>query len=69
MHSIVKPTHEENQQHYLWRFWNKLPPYGQTTIFDRSHYGRVLVERVEGFARVEFAVHFLNKRWLPNPKL
>ena len=48
--SIVKPTQEEYQHHYLWRFWNKLPPYGQATIFDRSWYGRVLVERVEGFA-------------------
>jgi PPK2 family polyphosphate:nucleotide phosphotransferase len=50
VHSIVKPTEEEYQHHYLWRFWNKLPPYGQMTIFDRSWYGRVLVERVEGFA-------------------
>jgi polyphosphate kinase 2 (PPK2 family) len=50
VHSIVKPSHEEYQHHYLWRFWNKLPPYGQLTIFDRSWYGRVLVERVEGFA-------------------
>ncbi len=50
VHSIVKPTEEEYQRHYLWRFWNKLPPYGHLTIFDRSWYGRVLVERVEGFA-------------------
>ena len=50
VHSVVKPTAEENQRHYLWRFWNKLPPYGQAIIFDRSWYGRVLVERVEGFA-------------------
>jgi polyphosphate kinase 2 (PPK2 family) len=50
VHSIVKPTAEEDQHHYMWRFWNKLPPYGQTVIFDRSWYGRVLVERVEGFA-------------------
>jgi len=50
VHSIIKPTAEEYQHHYLWRFWNKLPPYGQTTIFDRSWYGRVLVERVESFA-------------------
>lgn len=50
VHSIVKPTTEEYQHHYLWRFWNKLPPYGQITIFDRSWYGRLLVERVEGFA-------------------
>ena len=51
VHSIVKPTEEEYQHHYLWRFWNKLPPRGQIVIFDRSWYGRVLVERVEGFAR------------------
>jgi PPK2 family polyphosphate:nucleotide phosphotransferase len=50
VHSIVKPTAEEYQHHYLWRFWNKLPPYGQMVVFDRSWYGRVLVERVEGFA-------------------
>lgn len=50
VHSIVKPTAEEYQHHYLWRFWNKLAPYGQTVVFDRSWYGRLLVERVEGFA-------------------
>ena len=50
VHSVVKPTAEEYQRHYLWRFWNKLPPYGQSIIFDRSWYGRVLVERVENFA-------------------
>ncbi len=50
VYSVVKPTQEEYQYHYLWRFWNKLPPYGQIAIFDRSWYGRVLVERVEGFA-------------------
>jgi len=50
VYSIVKPTAEEYQHHYLWRFWNKLPAYGQIAIFDRSWYGRVLVERVEGFA-------------------
>ena len=50
VYSIVKPTQEENLHHYLWRFWTKLPPYGQIAIFDRSWYGRVLVERVEGFA-------------------
>jgi PPK2 family polyphosphate:nucleotide phosphotransferase len=50
VHSIVRPTAEEYQHHYLWRFWNKLPPYGQSVIFDRSWYGRVLVERVEEFA-------------------
>jgi len=47
--SVVKPSAEEYQRHYLWRFWSKLPPYGRTVIFDRSWYGRVLVERVENF--------------------
>ena len=50
VYSVIKPTAEEYQHHYMWRFWNKLPPFGQTAIFDRSWYGRVLVERVEGFA-------------------
>jgi len=50
VHSIVKPTEEEYAHHYLWRFWNKIPKYGQVAVFDRSWYGRVLVERVEGFA-------------------
>ena len=50
VYSVVKPTKEEYQYHYLWRFWNKLPPNGQIAVFDRSWYGRVLVERVEGFA-------------------
>ena len=49
VHSIVKPSADENQRHYLWRFWTKLAPYGQIVIFDRSWYGRVLVERVEKF--------------------
>jgi polyphosphate:AMP phosphotransferase len=47
---IAAPTDEERAQHYLWRFWRHLPRAGFTTIFDRSWYGRVLVERVEGFA-------------------
>lgn len=50
VYSIVKPTPQEYQHHYMWRFWSKLPPYGQTAIFDRSWYGRILVERVERFA-------------------
>lgn len=51
--SVVKPTEEEKAHHYLWRFWNKIPATGQTAIFDRSWYGRVLVERVENFAKKE----------------
>lgn len=46
---IAAPSDEEKVQPYLWRFWRKLPRTGHTTIFDRSWYGRVLVERVEGF--------------------
>ncbi len=46
---IASPTTEEKAQHYLWRFWRKVPKAGHITIFDRSWYGRVLVERVEGF--------------------
>ena len=47
---IAAPTDEERAQPYLWRFWRHLPRLGQFAIFDRSWYGRVLVERVEGFA-------------------
>ncbi len=46
---IAAPTDEERAQPYLWRFWRHLPGCGKYTIFDRSWYGRVLVERVEGF--------------------
>ncbi|RMF19663.1 MAG: polyphosphate:AMP phosphotransferase [Gammaproteobacteria bacterium] len=48
---IAAPTDEEKAHHYLWRFWRHLPRAGRTIIYDRSWYGRVLVERVEGFAR------------------
>lgn len=47
---IAAPTEEERRYHYLWRFWRHLPSAGKVTIYDRSWYGRVLVERVEGFA-------------------
>ncbi len=47
---FAAPTDEERQYHYLWRFWRHLSRAGRVTIFDRSWYGRVLVERVEGFA-------------------
>ena len=46
---IAAPTEEERAQPYLWRFWRHVPGRGGITIFDRSWYGRVLVERVEGF--------------------
>ncbi|MBX8576259.1 polyphosphate:AMP phosphotransferase [Pseudomonas cichorii] len=46
---IAAPTQDERAQPYLWRFWRQIPARGKFTIFDRSWYGRVLVERVEGF--------------------
>jgi polyphosphate kinase 2 (PPK2 family) len=48
---IAAPRDTEKRNHYLWRFWQRLPETGEIAIFDRSWYGRVLVERVEGFAR------------------
>ena len=47
---IAAPTPEELAHHFLWRFWRRLPAQHNIAIFDRSWYGRVLVERVEGFA-------------------
>jgi len=46
---VAAPTEEERAQPYLWRFWRHLPRRGKVLIFDRSWYGRVLVERIEGF--------------------
>ena len=46
---VAAPTEEERAQPYLWRFWRHLPARGKTVVFDRSWYGRVLVERIEGF--------------------
>ncbi len=50
VHGVAAPTDEERAQHYMWRFWRRLPRDGHIAVFDRSWYGRVLVERVEGFA-------------------
>jgi polyphosphate kinase 2 (PPK2 family) len=47
---FATPTHDEKRHHFLWRFWPVLPGWGGMAVFDRSWYGRVLVERVEGFA-------------------
>ncbi|WCT75204.1 polyphosphate kinase [Sphingomonas naphthae] len=47
---IAAPTPEEKRRHYLWRFRRRLPPERSISVFDRSWYGRVLVERVEGYA-------------------
>lgn len=47
---VAAPSDEERAHHYLWRFWRHVPRAGRFTIYDRSWYGRVLVERIEGFA-------------------
>jgi polyphosphate kinase 2 (PPK2 family) len=51
VYPIGAPTGEDASHHYLYRFWRRLPENGQIAIFDRSWYGRVLVERVEGYAQ------------------
>lgn len=53
VHPISAPQGDDATHHYLWRFWRRLPEKGQIAIFDRSWYGRVLVERVEGFCTEE----------------
>jgi polyphosphate kinase 2 (PPK2 family) len=50
---IAKPTDEEKVRPYLWRFWRRLPGCGQFALYDRSWYGRVLVERIEGLCAPE----------------
>jgi len=55
VHPVAAPDEHERAQHYLQRFWHRLPQSGQIVAFDRSWYGRVLVERVEGLAT--------NKEW------
>ncbi len=50
---IAAPRDEDARHHWLWRFWRRLPETGELTVFDRTWYGRVLVERVEGLARPE----------------
>jgi polyphosphate kinase 2 (PPK2 family) len=50
VYPIAAPQGEDKTRHYLYRFWRRLPERGQIAVFDRSWYGRVLVERVEGFA-------------------
>lgn len=49
VYPIAAPKGEDATHHYLWRFWRRLPESGQIAIFDRSWYGRVMVERIEGF--------------------
>lgn len=49
VHPIASPEPHEKARHYLWRFWNRLPKTGHIAVFDRTWYGRVMVERLEGF--------------------
>lgn len=49
VHTISAPRGDDAEHHYLWRFWRRLPEAGQIAIFDRTWYGRVMVERIEGF--------------------
>ncbi len=61
---IGAPTADEQGRHYLWRFWQRLPAPGNWAIFDRTWYGRVLVERIEGFcqpAEWKRAYHEINE--------
>ena len=51
VYPIAAPKGDDATHHYLWRFWRRLPEAGQIAIFDRSWYGRVMVERIEGFCR------------------
>jgi AMP-polyphosphate phosphotransferase len=51
VYPIGAPNGDEKRHHYLWRFWVRLPERGRWAVFDRTWYGRVLVERVEGFAK------------------
>ena len=53
VYSIAAPQGEDKTHHYLWRFWRRLPEAGQIALFDRSSYGRVMVERIEGFCSEE----------------
>lgn len=51
VHPIASPEPHEKARHYLWRFWSRLPKTGHIAIFDRTWYGRVMVERLEGFCK------------------
>ena len=53
VHAIAAPDGEDKTHQYLWRFWRRLPEKGQIAIYDRSWYGRVMVERIEGFCTEE----------------
>ena len=51
VYPIAAPQGDDKTHHYMWRFWRRLPEAGQIAIFDRSWYGRVMVERIEGFCQ------------------
>jgi len=53
VHPVAAPQGDDKERHYLYRFWRRLPEAGQIALYDRSWYGRVLVERVEGFCSQE----------------
>ncbi len=67
--SIAAPNEIEKQHHYLWRFWTRFPKAGHFVLFDRSWYGRVLVERIEGFCtesewrRAYFEINEMEEQW------
>ena len=67
--SIGAPNEIELKHHYLWRFWKKFPKAGHVVIFDRSWYGRVMVERIEGFCteeewrRAYFEINEMEEQW------
>jgi polyphosphate kinase 2 (PPK2 family) len=61
---IAAPAGDDKERHYLYRFWRRLPAQGQMAIFDRSWYGRVLVERVEGYCtEAEWARAYSEINW------
>ncbi len=53
VHAFAAPRGEEREHQYLWRFWRDVPKAGHLAVFDRSWYGRVMVERIEGFCKPE----------------
>ena len=61
------PNDIEKAHHYLWRFWNSIPKAGHIAIFDRTWYGRVMVERIEGFYAALDCAELIRKliRWRP----
>ena len=66
VYPISAPQGEDKTRHYLYRFWRRLPERGQIAIFDRSWYGRVLVERVEGFAEERGVEARVTRRSIPS---